>query len=525
MPRRLLPSGTASPAGVGLVLAALAFLATLIPVMPGGMSQRLLAVPSPGGSREATSHSAPSGTQAGIGQGRLWDSHRQWILAGGTVLVLQSILIGGLLSERWRRRRSQDELAQRLRMQALVATISSSFAGASPDRVEAPMLASLEEIGRVLGTNDCALWAWQTPDPAPRLLCRWVNEPGALPVPTVLDQVLLTWARPRLERGKEVHVSDISEVVAPERRHGAGHVVSMLLLPLRVDGRVVGVLTLAHPRSQDWTRQVIGDLRTIGGIVATAVVRARAAASSRAQLETLAQVDRIAGLGEAAASIAHELSQPLAAILSNAEVAHHLLGRPDPPLHEVRDILADVLADDERAGGIIRNMRTTLRKHRVEAMPVHVNVVATEIRRLVAHDARMRRANIELHLGQGVPLVHIDETQLKQVLLNLVVNAVDAMGHLPVRQPVQLRTAARDGGALVEVRDFGPGIPPDVLPRLFDPFFTTKPDGLGVGLAISRSIIEAVGGRISAAPAEGVGAVFRVWLPAHADVGTARGPA
>jgi C4-dicarboxylate-specific signal transduction histidine kinase len=456
----------------------------------------------------------PPGTQVRHRPMNTWDGYRLWILAGATVLALQTVLIGGLLSERRRRLRSQEALAQRLRMQALVADISSAFAETSADRVETQMVRSLEHVGLTLGASDCALWAWQQPGTPPRLFCRWVNQPGALPVVTVLDQVLLGWARPRLERGEEVQVSDLAQVVPPPEALPPTPVASVLMLPLRVDGRAVGVLSLTHPHSQAWTAQVIGDLRTVGGIVATAVVRARAAASSRAQLETLAHVDRVAGLGEAAASIAHELSQPLAAILSNAEVAHQLLALPAPPLQEVREILADVMADDERAGGIIRNMRTTLRKRRVEATPVHVNVVAAEIRRLVAHDARMRRTTVELELGQGVPLVCIDETQLKQVLLNLVVNAVDAMSGATLRQPVHLRTSARDDGAVIEVRDFGPGIAPDVLPRLFDPFFTTKADGLGVGLAISRSIVEAVGGRISAGQADGPGAVFRIWLPA-----------
>jgi C4-dicarboxylate-specific signal transduction histidine kinase len=276
------------------------------------------------------------------------------------------------------------------------------------------------------------------------------------------------------------------------------------------------VFSLRHAHMQPWSPQMLGDLRTIGEIIATAVVRKRTDSSIRAQLETLAHVNRVAGLGELATSLAHELNQPLAAMLSNTEVAHHLLGRVAPPFVEVREILTDIIADDERAGGIIRNMRTMLRQHRVEATAVDVNAVALEVRRLVAHDPRLRGCALELVLGEDAPPVTIDATQLKQVVLNLVTNAVDAMAGSTVRHPIQLRTAAVGGGTSIEVTDHGPGIPDDALGRLFDPFFTTKADGLGVGLAISRSILETVGGRITAANSETAGATFRVWLPASA---------
>jgi C4-dicarboxylate-specific signal transduction histidine kinase len=246
----------------------------------------------------------------------------------------------------------------------------------------------------------------------------------------------------------------------------------------------------------------------------------------RQQLETLAHLDRVASLGELAASLAHELNQPLAAILSNAEVAHQMLGMSPTPVEALREILADVIADDERAGRIIRNMRAMLRRHEVEAVALDVNTVATEITRLVAHDARLRCGEITLDLAAGLPEVTMDATQLKQVLLNLVLNGVDAMASLHVRQPLELRTCAGDGGVQIEVRDHGPGIHGEVLTRLFDPFFTTKPDGLGVGLAITRSIVESAGGWVAAANASGGGAVFTVWLPAssqpHEVAGTTR---
>jgi C4-dicarboxylate-specific signal transduction histidine kinase len=454
----------------------------------------------------------PAGTVVRFREPSMWTEYRAWLLAGTTALVLQAVVIAGLLAERRRRRASQRRLAERLRLQALVAEISTAFANVTAHKVEIQMEASLENVGHALKAEDCAIWTWRGPDEAPRLVCRWLTRAGALPVTSVLDDALLAWARERLERGEEVHVADAADASMASPMPAPPP--SVLLLPLRVDGRVIGVFALRHTHAEPWTPDMLGGLRTIGEIIATAVVRKRADSSTRAQLETLAHVNRVAGLGELAAAIAHELNQPLAAILANTEVAHHLLGREDPPFAEIRDIVTDVIIDDERAGGIIRNMRAMLRHQRVDAEPVDVNAVATDVRRLVQHDPRLRSRALDLVLGDGVPPVTIDATQLTQVVLNLVTNAVDAMAGSSDRHPIRLRTEARAGGASIEVSDHGPGIPDDVLGRLFDPFFTTKADGLGVGLAISRSILEAAGGRISAANGEDAGAIFRVWLPA-----------
>ena len=427
-----------------------------------------------------------------------WEEYRGWILAALTLVLLQTALIAGLLAERRRRISSQRQLAERLNVQALVADISTGFASLSGDRLDAQIVSSLERLGRAFDTEDCALWVLRSNDGRPRRIFGWPEKADGASEGSLLEEALLTWARPKLDRGEEVQISNITDRPIRTRAEPAPSSATLLLLPLRVDGEVIGVLALSHAFSQDWSTHVLGDLRTIGEIIATASVRKRTAASMRRQLETLAHVNRVASLGELASSLAHELNQPLAAILSNAEVAHQLLTRADPPLRELREIVADVIADDERAGGIIRNMRSMLRKVETDAVPVDVNVIVTALTRLVAPDAHLRGGSLELDLGEHLPMVTIDATQLTQVVLNLVVNAVDAMAALRVRGPVSLRTLATDGGVTIEVRDHGAGISPEVLPRLFEPFFTTKPQGLGVGLAISRSILEAAGGRIRA---------------------------
>jgi C4-dicarboxylate-specific signal transduction histidine kinase len=438
-----------------------------------------------------------------------WQTSRPWIIFGVSALIVQTALIFGLVEERRRRRESERLLASRAARQALIADVSSEFATLTHGGVDLAISASLERVGRVLQVSECALWALDG-QRDPRVFERWQAEPA----PTArLDQASVASVAARLRLDEVVHLDQTRQDTTPIAASGAPQTWSALLLPLRVDGRVMAMLSVVHTHSRAWSAHVADDLRTVGEIVATAVVRKRTEASMRTQLEALAHVNRVAGLGELAASLAHQLNQPLAAILSNAEVAQQLLERTHPPLADVREILGDVIADDERADGIIQHMRTMLKKQHVQPTIVDVNAVVARVTNLVAHDARLRGSSLDVNLGPALPRVRMDATQLKQVLLNLVVNATDAMTAVTSRQPVELRTTAGDGGVLIDTRDHGPGIPPEALQRLFDPFFTTKAEGLGVGLSITRSIVEAAGGRISAHNHPDGGAVFRVWLP------------
>ncbi|BCS33091.1 hypothetical protein TBR22_A23170 [Luteitalea sp. TBR-22] len=445
------------------------------------------------------------------GEPSLWETSQPWVVVGLSALALQTALIFGLVAERRRRRDSEERLAARLRQQALVADVSTDFANL-PDGDLAPHItAGLAHVGVALQVAECAMWT--VDDPArPSLIARWRLEPGATSA-SMLDDALLCWAAPLLLHGEVVHVDDVSEVLEVSMARGEAQGTAALLVPLLVDGRVMAVLSVRHRGTRLSSERITDDLRTVGEMMAAALVRRRIDASIRHQLDALAHVDRVAGLGELAASLSHELNQPLTAILSNVEAAMTILERPDPSVAEVRAILADVIADTERASGIIRHLRAMLRKQHVDAQRVDVNAVVTEVVQLVEHDTRLRGSSLDVSVHDPLPAVRIDPTQLKQVLLNLVVNATDAMAARTSREAVQLRTFVRDGGVVIEVRDHGPGIAAGALQRLFDPFFTTKPNGLGVGLAITRSIVEAAGGLITAENVAAGGAVFRVWLP------------
>ncbi|WP_433933502.1 response regulator [Sorangium cellulosum] len=230
----------------------------------------------------------------------------------------------------------------------------------------------------------------------------------------------------------------------------------------------------------------------------------------------LAHLNRVSAMSELAASIAHELSQPLAAILSNAQAADRLLAQTPPDIVDARAALSDIAADDRRAGMIIQRMRAMLRKGELSVAALDLGEIVREVTRLVASAALLAGTTVRIELAPGLPCVRGDGVQLQQVLLNLLVNALDAVSRRPPEaRLVVVRTRPADAGHVeLSVADSGEGIPQADLERIFEPFFTSKTHGLGVGLAISRSIVEAHGGRLWAECGPGEGATFRCALPA-----------
>jgi two-component system sensor kinase FixL len=217
--------------------------------------------------------------------------------------------------------------------------------------------------------------------------------------------------------------------------------------------------------------------------------------------DEIAHLSRVAMLGELSGALAHELNQPLATILTNAQAAQRMLHSRGSaaPTQVLEEILADIVAEDRRAGEVIQRLRKWLRKERAEHVPLVVNDVVLDALRLVRTDLLRRGANVQLELGGNLPAVEGDRILLQQVLLNFVINACDAMNGLPLPHLLCVRSClSPNGGVCVEVLDRGRGIAPSILPVMFEPFQTTKPDGMGMGLSVSRNIIEAHGGCVHA---------------------------
>ena len=258
-----------------------------------------------------------------------------------------------------------------------------------------------------------------------------------------------------------------------------------------------------------------GNLIGYRGTDTDVTARKQAEAEALRQRAELAHVARVSTMGELAASVAHELNQPLGAILANAEAAELFLNQNPPALDELRDILTDIRKDDERASEVIRRMRALLRKHELERLPLEINSVMEDVLQVVSGDAALRKMAISADLAPGLPKILGDRVHLQQVLLNLILNAMDAMaGEVRGQRRLSLRTRLNtDGLVEIAVMDSGHGIAPEKLPSVFEPFYTTKPNGMGMGLSISRTIIEAHHGRITAENNSTGGATFRVTLP------------
>lgn len=223
---------------------------------------------------------------------------------------------------------------------------------------------------------------------------------------------------------------------------------------------------------------------------------------------------RVATVAELTASISHELRQPLTAIRSNAEAGLLILGRPRADLGDAFESFQNIVADCDRAEDVIDHVRLLLRKDSGATTPVDLNEICRQAVHLLQQDAARRRTGLDLALAPSSLTVDGDPVELQQVVLNLTLNALDAASTSTRRRQVRISTAASQDAAEIVVCDDGPGLPTHVQQRLFEPFFTTKTQGLGMGLAIVRSIVERHRGRVRAENigAEG-GAVFKVTLP------------
>ena len=281
-----------------------------------------------------------------------------------------------------------------------------------------------------------------------------------------------------------------------------------LLMP---DGSVKHVKVLAHP-----ARDVAGNVEYVGVLMDITAAKQAEEALHEAQA-SLAHVTRVTALGELTASIAHEVNQPLAAIVTNGDAGLRWLNREVPQLDEVRSAMERMIDSAKLAGEVIARLRALSRKSTSEKIRLDINDVVNEVLALIRREISNHQVSVQLDLASPLPPVFGDRVQLQQVIMNLLVNGIQAMALVDDR-PRELLIQSRAHNSeqvLVEVRDSGIGIDPEHAGRLFNAFFTTKADGMGMGLSICRSIIEAHGGRIWASHNVGPGTTLQFTLPTH----------
>lgn len=405
--------------------------------------------------------------------------------------------------------------------EALLAELSLRLANASIDGIEAEVEAALAQLVARLGYDRCTYGEFVLDGSFS--VVRSVAAAGVEPLPRGPRNGVEPWVIGQIRAGRVVALPDLPHglpaqaTVEVERCRRIG-LRSHLSIPLRVGGRVVAALSFGGlRRACAWPEPAITRLKIIGELIAGAMARVRSEEEARRLRGRLWHVDRVARIAALGAGIAHELNQPLAAILSNAQAGLAYLERGEPKRGEMRAILQAVVRDDKRAAETIRSMRALLRPHDMQRERIDVAATLREVLRLLAVELRQQRVRVEAELASGCWSI-ADKAQIEQVALNLVMNAAAAMQPCPREQRV-LRVSVADEGhgrVVVAVSDRGPGIAPEHRDTVFEPFWTAHGEGLGLGLPICRSIVQAHGGRIEVLPNADRGVTLRFELPSAA---------
>jgi len=399
-----------------------------------------------------------------------WNSYRREILIAFGLIGVQALLIVVLILEQRRRKRAEKHASAEARKLRLITNSLPA------------LIAQIDANGRFVFANE-AYRQW------------WHVDPSSIPGRTV-EQVI----------GSEVY-SGIRTYVA---RALAGERVHYVAETRLADGSTRDIEALYVPDIDSE-----GNVNGYYSLVLDVTEEKRVERENLVLQSELAHASRMSTMGELTAALAHELNQPLTAIMSNAQAAERFMDRAEPDLDEVRSILQDIVADDRRASEVIARLREFLKKGTLQITLLSLNEVAREVVRFLGSAARRENVTVALDLDESIPSVRGDRIQLQQVVLNLVANAIDAMSGSTDDRVLRVRTTYAGGSEVaLSVSDSGPGIDPSMLRKVFEPFLTTKAQGMGLGLSLCRTLVEAHGGTIDARNEDGGGAVVEFRLPA-----------
>ncbi|MGX1420143.1 signal transduction histidine kinase/ABC-type uncharacterized transport system substrate-binding protein [Bradyrhizobium elkanii] len=417
-------------------------------------------------------HNLPPGTSLLFKSPTIWDEHRGTVLSTLFIFGLQSLFVGALLIQRRKRLRVENllkESEERMTFAAAAANIGLWQFDRSTDE----------------------FWASEH--------CRTLF--GIVPGMPLTRKAFLA----------AVHADDLG--IATSALRGAFDAKQAEISDIRI----------LLPRDEvRWVRMRAryyaehgGESHQLGGIFIDVTDRKFAEAEAALQRQEVEHLMRVSVLGELSGSIAHEINQPLTAILSNAQAALHLMAQKAPDLAEVRDALEEIVHEDNRAGEVIRRLRSLLRKGERKAESVKLNDLINSTIGLLNSELIRRDVNVKLELADNLPMTSGDPIQLQQVLLNLVMNAMDAMASTPTaKRSVLISTHEKPTGSVeVRVKDRGHGIPLSANGHLFEPFYTTKQHGLGLGLTICSTIIQAHGGKLTLVNDQNDGAIAGFSVP------------
>ena len=451
----------------------------------------------------------------------LWTRYRHYIYLGAAIVAVQSVLIVTLLVQRSKRRRAEEALAGRLRFETLLADLSAVFVSRAGEDVNQHIQSALRRIGDELGIDRVTVGELVAQGAAVHVTHSWVRE-GTAPLPTILDPSHLSWVVGRVRQRESVYVSrhaDLpAEADADRRTMTALGTRSLAVLPLVIGGSVTGLLALAVTRGErHWSSDLASRFTLLAEVFAGALARQRAEQAmeeARHHREEIAHVQRVTMLGELTAALAHELSQPLSAIVMNAQAADRLLRDAASGRDKVREALADICTESQRAMRVFKGIRALFRKERAAYGTVSMNALVEEVAGLLRGELQLKGIALEVALDPEGPRLFGDAVQLQQVLLNLLINAAEAIRAADGGpREITVTTAHRPSDLHVTVRDTGVGVPEAKLEQIFTRFVSDKPGGLGMGLTICRSIVQQHGGQIWATRNPGRGLTVHIELP------------
>jgi signal transduction histidine kinase len=361
-------------------------------------------------------------------------------------------------------------------------------------------------------------------DPVTSLGCfthGWAREPDRIIGRSIDVNAVLPWSKQKMLAGETVVMlspDKLPKEAAVDResfrRYGPK---SNVMVPIKAGGTVIGAMSFASLyRERSWSPEIVRRFQAIAEIFGFGLERKRAVAEMLRLRNELSYVSRVTTMAELAASIAHELNQPLGAILNNAEAIQAILASDEPDLEEVKAGIVDIIQDNNRAREIIQRVWALFRREQVVKSKIDLAQMLNEIGRMVRSDSLARNISLSLEVKQPIPPISAERVQIQQAIMNLIQNAFDAMDGIKDRScEVRIEAMVRNkgDGLQILVKDSGKGITPDAIAKIFDPFFTTKPNGMGMGLAITKSIIEAHGGKLSVSPNGDQGTTFEIILP------------
>jgi signal transduction histidine kinase len=409
-------------------------------------------------------------------------------------------------------------LSERERFDSLLSDLSTQFSGLLEDDIDQAIESGLVRLVNFLRA-DRSSFAELTPDGCLRVT-HSCAVPGIQRPPRGVADDRLPWLVRQLKEGRTVILPRTADALPPDAIAEKAMMThdgmkSGIAIPLHISKSLVCVLTFGVFRGcREWPDELVARLRVAGEIFANAIARRQARDLLQRKQQELAHLGRVVAMSELASVIAHELDQPLTAIISNAQASRHLLARQVPDIAESNAALEDIIADAMRASEIVHRERRLLRRGQQHFEPLDLNEVVSEVELFIRADARQHGAQVKTDLAADLPKVSADRVQFQQVLLNLTRNGIHAMSGQPRDQRVlRISTAFMPDDVMLEVRDSGPVVDEAHLSRMFEPFFTTKVDGLGMGLSISRSIIQTHRGRMWATRNEGGGLTLHIAVP------------